>query len=251
VCNHPFVEYIEEDQIVNMTSPTSLWHLDRIDQSDLPLDRQYASPSNGTGVDIYIFDTGEQIIMYTLSMEGKQTNAESLNRLILFIKNAYGMIIAYSGIRYDHNEFEGRAKYDFYDPVDMVTGSNQQGCDCQGHGTHVAALAAGKTFGAAKGATVYSTRVLSCSGSGSFANVILGLHHVIRQKMAQKERKIIVSMSLRGPTSRAVGEVIKDATDEGLLVVVAAGNDFSDACRYASGKSVLFLYLYAHIFYQH
>ena len=52
------MDYIEEDQIVEMTSPTSQWHLDRIDQSDLPLDGQYSTVNNGSGIDIYIFDTG-------------------------------------------------------------------------------------------------------------------------------------------------------------------------------------------------
>ena len=136
-----------------------------------------------------------------------------------------------AGINFDHNEFEGRAKYDFYDPTDERSGTNQQGRDCHGHGTHVAALAAGKTFGAAKGATLYSMRVLSCSGSGSFISVILGLSHVIGEQIAQRDRKIIVSMSLRGPFSQAVDDAIRDATEEGILVVVAAGNDFSDACK--------------------
>jgi len=141
------------------------------------------------------------------------------------------MMLKFLGIKYDHDEFEGRAKYDFYDPVDVAFNSNQQGEDCQGHGTHVAALAAGKTYGVAKGATVYSMRVLSCSGSGSFVNVLLGLNHVIEQQMANRDRKIIVSMSLRGPYSQALDDTIRDATNEGILVVVAAGNDFSDACR--------------------
>ena len=66
-----------------------------------------------------------------------------------------------------------------YYPVDLTIGSSQQGRDCQGHGTHVAALAAGKTFGVAKNATLHSMRVLSCSGTGSFTNVILGLNHVV------------------------------------------------------------------------
>ena len=74
-------------------------------------------------------------------------------------------------------------------------------------------------------------RVLGCSGSGSFVSVILGLNHVIGEQIAQRQRKIIVNMSLRGPFSRAVDDAIKDATEEGILVVVAAGNDFDDACR--------------------
>ena len=136
-----------------------------------------------------------------------------------------------SGIKYDHEEFEGRAQYDFFDPVDEITGSNQLGMDCHGHGTHVAALAAGKTYGVAKGATVYSMRVIGCNGQGSFVNVLVGIDHVIRQQIANRDRRIIISMSLRGSFSQAIDDAISDATNEGILVVVAAGNDFSDACR--------------------
>ena len=133
-----------------------------------------------------------------------------------------------AGIDYDHNDFEGRAKYESYDPIDESSGSNLQGKDCHSHGTHVAALAGGKTFGAAKAATLYSMRVLGCNGAGSFVSVILGLYRVVREQMV---RKIIVNMSLRGPFSRAVNDASKDATEEGILVVVAAGNDFDDACK--------------------
>ena len=147
-----------------------------------------------------------------------------------------------AGIRYDHEEFEGRAKYDFYDPVDVTTGSNQQGRDCQGHGTHVAALAAGKTFGAAKGATLYSTRVLTCNGRGSYSHVLLGLNHVVEQQIARKDRRIIINMSLRGPRSPSLHNAIGQATEEGILVVVAAGNDFTDACRYRVKNLLVHLY---------
>ena len=53
------VDYIEEDQEFTIASTTNLWHLDRIDQTDLPLNHQYSSPNNGSDVDIYILDTGE------------------------------------------------------------------------------------------------------------------------------------------------------------------------------------------------
>ena len=135
------------------------------------------------------------------------------------------------GINYDHEEFQGRARYDYFDPVDINSNSNKQGMDCHGHGTHVAALVAGKTYGVAKGATVYSMRVLSCSGAGSFINVLLGINHVIEQQINNRTRRIIINMSLRGPFSQAIDDAISDATEQGILVVVAAGNDFQDACR--------------------
>ena len=82
-----------------------------------------------------------------------ETCITTVNELLIFL-----------GIRYDHDEFEGRAKYDFFDPLDEEDTSNQQGMDCNGHGTHVAALAAGETYGVAKGATVYIACVFLAAG---------------------------------------------------------------------------------------
>ena len=58
VCGLPLVDYIEEDQEIGIASTTTQWHLDRIDQETLPLDNQYSGRNGGSGVDIYIFDTG-------------------------------------------------------------------------------------------------------------------------------------------------------------------------------------------------
>ena len=56
------VDYIEEDQKITVSSSTLPWHLDRIDQHSLPLDEQsYNSPNNGSGVDIYVIDTGQHL----------------------------------------------------------------------------------------------------------------------------------------------------------------------------------------------
>ena len=62
MCQQSVVDYIEEDQVVEMTSSTPPWHLDRIDQSDLPLDEEYSTINNGSEIDIYIFDTGQLMI---------------------------------------------------------------------------------------------------------------------------------------------------------------------------------------------
>lgn len=58
--NNPNIAYIEEDQVVsiNVTQTNATWGIDRIDQRDLPLSSTYTYDYTGTGVDVYVLDTG-------------------------------------------------------------------------------------------------------------------------------------------------------------------------------------------------
>jgi subtilisin family serine protease len=55
--NNPKVAYVERDGVVQKTEAALSWGLDRIDQRD-GLDGQYSWGYDGTGVDVYIIDTG-------------------------------------------------------------------------------------------------------------------------------------------------------------------------------------------------
>lgn len=184
----PEVEYIEEESMAKgMQIP---WHLDRLDQQQLPLNQFYLPVGSGRGVDLYILD---------------------------------------SGINYAHEEFENRAKYSGFDPIDFYQNERRRGEDCHGHGTHVASLAAGKTYGVAKGARVYSVRVLDCTNSGPWSAVLQGLDHVM-EMVRERGRPAIISQSFGGSYFRAVDEAMQEVYSEGLFSASAAGNERDNAC---------------------
>ena len=133
---------------------------------------------------------------------------------------------------YEHEEFEGRAEYPGFDPVDNVTDSYEQGSDCHGHGTHVASLAAGRVYGAAKKARIYSVRVIKCYGGGPWSIVVSGINYAV-EKASETGRPSVISMSLGGRYTHSVNLAVANAANgiPGVTVVASAGNYFSDACN--------------------
>ena len=90
-----------------------------------------------------------------------------------------------TGVLVTHDEFEnGRAIWG----VDL-SGTNAA-TDDNGHGTHVAALAAGKQYGIAKNATVVSVKVLDAMAQGSYSNIIAGVNWVVDRAKAQARKSI-------------------------------------------------------------
>ena len=122
------------------------------------------------------------------------------------------------GVRVTHTDFEGRARHGF--------SAFSSAADCSGHGTRVAALAAGKTYGAAKRAPVVAVKVADCATVTS-ASVVAGLDWV--RQNAEAPAVINLSVGFAG-TDAYVDDAVKSAVAAGFTVVMSAGNDGADAC---------------------
>ena len=109
------------------------------------------------------------------------------------------------------------------------------GVDCNGHGSHVAGIIGGRTFGVAKKVRLFSVRVLNCQGTGAWSDVINGVNFVTwhRAQSAQQGIPAVANMSLGGETNRAVDAAVRNSIRAGVTYVVAAGNGNSDASAYS------------------
>ncbi|GAA3622216.1 hypothetical protein GCM10022419_129860 [Nonomuraea rosea] len=111
--------------------------------------------------------------------------------------------------------------------------------DCNGHGTHVAGIAAGKTVGLARYKKLVAVKVLACDGYGSTTSIIKGLEWAVKDAPASGGQtvKTVINMSLGGPVDTAVDQAVQTAVEAGYTVVVSAGNDEQDACNSSPARA--------------
>jgi aqualysin 1 len=134
-----------------------------------------------------------------------------------------------TGIRYDHAEFGGRADLG----IDTTSRSGD-GSDCDGHGTHVAAILGGATYGVAREVTLKSVRVLDCHGEGYTSDIIRGIDWVTADHQAGQPA--VANLSLGGGKSSSLDAAIRRSIADGVSYAVSAGNDDRDACRFSPAR---------------
>jgi subtilisin family serine protease len=129
-----------------------------------------------------------------------------------------------SGLDFTHEQFGGRAGCGW----DAFGGNCE---DKEGHGTHVAGTIGSTRYGAAKNVSLIGLKVLDDNGSGSLDTVLKAIDWVIGRKRTSPKVPMVINMSLGGMYTSLGNAAVKSATNRGITVVVAAGNNFGgDAC---------------------
>ncbi len=171
----------------------SPWHLDRINQQRLPLDSNVSMGAlTGAGIDIYIVD---------------------------------------SGVLATHEQFGGRV----LPGIDVPTRAGDSvvspaTSDCDGHGTHVSALAAGTTTGVATQARIIAVRVLDCEGGGNVEDVVTALKWIRSHHKSGVAAVVNLSLGVDlGDNGTSIDTQVTALIEDGVVVTVAAGNGDNNA----------------------
>lgn len=113
------------------------------------------------------------------------------------------------------------------------------GDDDNGHGTHVAGIAAAKdnvqgVVGMAPGARLWAIKVLDQDGLGYVSDVIAGIDYVANN--AGEIEVANLSFGFQG-VSQALDTAIANSVAKGVTFVAAAGNDGRDASSYSPANN--------------
>lgn len=135
-----------------------------------------------------------------------------------------------SGIRTTHSEFGGRAVWgaNFADTTNS---------DLLGHGTHVAGTVGGKTYGVDANAKLVAVKVFA-GRSAALSVINQGFTWALNDFISKRDAlpRGVLNFSGGGPKSASQDALWSRATEEGLLVAIAAGNDAVDACDDSPGN---------------
>lgn len=196
---NPNVEYIGQDMIVSIFSNQKVFT--QLNHQELP-----------RGIDRVDGD-----------LSSARNNINSINADIAVLD---------TGIDLDHEDLN------VYQQVSFIPNTNSADDD-HGHGTHIAGIAAAKdnslgTVGIAPGARLWAVKVLEGTGIGDMSTLVKGLDYV-----AENADQIDVAVMSLGCEckSNALDIAVNNVVDLGVTLVVAAGNDGTNANTFSPANN--------------
>ena len=193
-----------------------------------------ASGLDGSGVGIAILDSGIAWNHYSMrAADGKTSRVKAAVDLQLAgDATMVGLKDWTVGVDVSASLYPGSKTMLAYEK--QITANGASRSDLYGHGSHVAAIAAGQgayrsqdSTGVAPNANLYDVKVLDGTGMGQLSDVLAGIDWVIYHAKEYNIRVMNLSLAadshesyLTDPLCRAV----RSAVASGITVVVAAGN---------------------------
>ncbi|MFS0645984.1 Ig-like domain-containing protein [Siminovitchia sp. 179-K 8D1 HS] len=154
---------------------------------------------------------------------------------VLNKKELKDVVIAVADTGVDYTLADLNKKVDTDKGYDFINGDGDPSDD-EGHGTHVAGIiAAGinngySMTGIHPTAKIMPVKVLDAGGSGETDQIALGI------KYAVDNGAKVINLSLGGPPSRVIEEMLKYAASKNVTVVAASGNDGGDMVDYPASS---------------
>ncbi|MFF3376074.1 S8 family serine peptidase [Streptomyces sp. NPDC002680] len=139
-----------------------------------------------------------------------------------------GVAVLDSGVDFNHPDLRVAGNVNFTDTVDAN--------DFFGHGTHVAGIVQALNngigvLGTAPGTSLWNLKVLNDAGSGTTEDVIEGLEWVAQNARARNIRVANMSLTFEND-SALLHQAVRVATEAGVAVVAAAGNENTTQMKY-------------------
>lgn len=220
----PRVAVVEQNAWVG-TSPTQTfseadphYNLDRIDQSGpvQPYNRSYSYTSTGSGVYIYILDTGVHRNHIEFDNDNDPNTPQYAPRVL------DGMNFASDG-------------YPASNPCNGYVGSYALGT----HGTAVASVAGGKNVGVAKNVYIVPVRVANCFGGATLQWLCWGMDWIAGPNNPYPKRPAVTNISMFIDSANPWDTVtpissfehtVNNVIGAGITVVVSANNQANSNC---------------------
>jgi hypothetical protein len=181
----------------------------------------------------YVSEVFEDQVMYAHDLESsKLISADKVWEELGVTGKNISIAIIDTGIDYNHQDLGGGFGDNFKvkGGYDFVNNDNDP-VDDNGHGTHVAGIAAGNgpgLKGVAPDANLYAYKVLNSAGSGYDSWILAAIERVVDpdQDPSTDDKHDVANMSLGRPIgdSDPVSEAVNNAVRNGVTFVVSGGN---------------------------